>query len=312
MTGGSLIGMRPIHWFAIVAASAGWSSGGIMTRFAYGEDVGPWTMVAIRVLIAALLVGAVLLVRQPALPTKRVVGYGLLQAVFNLTVPYVVFTFAYDEASAGFVGLLAALIPLSTAVYANYMLPDEPLTLPKMVGLLVALSGVAFLLLSGDSGLSEGGRPVVAVALGLTGVASIGFAASFGKRHAGTYDATTMTGLQFAFSAVWLLVVMFILEGAPTDVSRNGWMLMIGMALFATFMPFMIYYWLLQHVSATDVSLSGYLVPFITLLGGILLLDEQLQFGIVVGFVLVFIGLILADQASRRRQANLIDAAHLH
>ncbi len=186
-------------------------------------------MVAIRVLIAALLVGAVLLVRQPALPTKRVVGYGLLQAVFNLTIPYVVFTFAYDEASAGFVGLLAALIPLSTAVYANYMLPDEPLTLPKMVGLLVALSGVAFLLLSGDSGLSEGGRPVVAVALGLTGVASIGFAASFGKRHAGAYDATTMTCLQFAFapySSSW----RFSPSSASTDVSHNGWMLIVGVA----------------------------------------------------------------------------------
>ncbi|HSJ70837.1 MAG TPA: DMT family transporter [Acidimicrobiia bacterium] len=292
--------MRPIYWFALVVASIGWAFGGIMTSAAFDEGVGAWTMVAIRVLIAAVLVGMLLLVRRPVLPSATVVRYGLIQAVTNLTIPYILFTFAYDEASVGFVGLLAALIPLSTAVFANYMLQDEPLTVAKTVGLLVAFSGVAFLLLSGDSGLPEGGRPVVAVGLALTAVASIGFAASFAKRHAGTYDATTMTGLQFGFSAVGLVIAMLLIEGAPTNVSVTGWWLMVGMAIASTFMPFLIYFWILQHVSATNVSLTGYLVPFIALVGGLLLLDEELQPGIAVGFVLVFTGLVLADRASRR------------
>lgn len=295
--------MRPIYWFALIVASLGWSSGGIATRAAFGEGVGAWTMVGVRIFIATVLVGIVLVIRRAPRPSRAVVGYGLVQAIFNLTIPYILFTFAYDNASAGFVGLLAALIPLSTALFAHFMLHDEPLTIPKLVGLFVAFSGIAFLLLSGDSGLSEGGRPVVAVGLALTAVASIGFAGTFAKKHAGTYDPTTMTGLQFGFSAIWLVAAMFAVEGPPTDLTLNGWLLIAFMAVAATFMPFMIFYWLIQHITVTNASLTGYLVPLMTLTGGIILLGEQLQFGIIVGGALVFIGILMSDRASRREAA---------
>ncbi len=267
---------------------------------AFDQGVGEWTIIGVRIVLAALMVMVVLIVQRTPLPSRTVLGYGLVQAVFNMTIPYVLFTFAYAEASAGFVGLIAALIPLATAVFANFMLPDEPLTATKVVALFIAFSGVAFLLLSGDSGLSEGGRPLVAGVLGLVSVVSIGFANAFGKRHAGEYEPVMITGLQFAIAAIWLVVAMLVTEGLPTDVSAAGWWLMIEMAVFATFMPFLLSYWLLTKVSATNVSLIGYMVPFMVLSGGLLLLDEELQPGIIIGGVLVLIGLYLSDRAARR------------
>jgi len=272
-------------------------------------------MVAMRVLIAAVLVGVIILARRVPAPNMTVVRFGLIMAVFNLTIPYILFTFAYDEASAGFVSLLAALIPISTAVFANFMLPNEPLTLGKFVGLFVAFAGVAALLLSGDSGLSEGGRPLVAVGLALTAVATIGFSSAFAKKHAGTYDPTMLTWLQFAFSAIWLTIAMFALEGAPTDVSSTGWALIGLMAVFATVTPFLILYWLYQHVSATNAAITGYLVPLFVIVGGLVLLDEELQAGIVIGGILVFVGILLADRDGRKqvaRQAGLEEITEVH
>ncbi len=296
--------MRLSHWMWIVFAAVGWGSGGIATRAAFGEGVGPWTMVAVRSVIAAVLVLVVLVLRRVPLPSRRVVWYGFVQAVFNLSVPYVLFTFAYAEASAGFVGLLAGLIPLATALFAHFMLPDEPFTAGKLFALFVAFTGVAALMLSGDSGLSEGGRPLLAAGLGLTAVASIGYASAFGKRHAGSYEPIMMTGIQFGFSAVWLLVVMVVVEGVPTDVSGAGWALMAFMGVGASFLPFLVFYWLLESITALDASLIGYLVPFVTLVGGIVLLGEELQAGIVVGGILVFAGMVMADRAGRRATRN--------
>jgi drug/metabolite transporter (DMT)-like permease len=297
--------MRPIYWLAMVAAALGWASGGIATRAAFDEGVGEWTVIGVRIVLAALLVVVVLVVQRTPMPSWTVMGYGFVQGVFNMTIPYVLFTFAYGEASAGFVGLIAALIPLGTAVFANFMLPDEPLTRTKLVALFVAFSGVAFLLLSGDSGLSEGGRPVVAGVLGLISVISIGFANSFAKRHAGAYEPIMITGLQFFFAAVWLVPVMLVVEGLPADVSATGWALLVEMAVFATFMPLLLGYWLLTKVSATEVSLIGYMIPFMVLIGGLVLLDEQLQPGIIIGGFLVLIGLYLSDRASRRADGDV-------
>ncbi|MCL1599624.1 MAG: DMT family transporter, partial [Actinomycetia bacterium] len=99
-----------------------------------------------------------------------------------------------------------------------------------------------------------------------------------------------------------------LIEGVPSDVTTNGWRLMVLMAVAATFMPFLLFYWLLEHISATDASLIGYLVPFVALIGGIVLLGEELQAGIVVGGILVFTGMVLADRAGRRAaKAGLAD-----
>ena len=142
-------------------------------------------------------------------------------AVANLIIPYVGFTFAYGEASAGFVGLFAALIPAATAVFAHVMLPDERLTGAIAVGLALGFAGVAVLLASGDSGLGPEGRPMVAAALALVSVASIGYASATAKRHAGRYDALEVTGLQFAFAAVALVPVMLLLEGSPATLTAS-------------------------------------------------------------------------------------------
>jgi drug/metabolite transporter (DMT)-like permease len=284
----------------MIVAAFGWASGGIATRAAFEEGVGAWTMIAIRAVIAAVLVGLVMLARRMPRPSATVVRFGLAQSMFNLTVPYVMFTFAYDEASVGFVALFAALIPMATASFAHFMLPDEPFSIKKLAAMFVSFAGVAFLLLSGDSGLGDGGRPLLAAGLALTGVVSIGYAAAFAKRNAGAYDPLTITGLQFGLASMWLLIAMFAIEGVPNDVTANGWYLIVLMAVAATFMPFLIYFWLLERISATDASLIGYIVPLVALVGGLLLLDEQLQTGIVVGGILVFVGLVLADQQSRR------------
>ena len=148
----------------------------------------------------------------------------------------------------------------------------------------------------------------MAIGLGLTSVASIGYAGVFAKRHAGSYDPIMLTGLQFGFGAVWLTTAMLFIEGLPTGLSADGWWLIFFLAIAATFMPFLLYYWLIQYISATEGSLVGYLSPFVGLIGGILLLDEKLQRGIVIGGVLVFAGMILSDREGHKASAF----AHTH
>jgi drug/metabolite transporter (DMT)-like permease len=292
--------MRFRYWIILVIAALGWATGGLAAAAAVAEGVGTWTIVALRVLIAAVLIAILAVVKRIPMPSREVMGFGFVQAVANLTIPYVLLSFAYGEASVGFVGLLAALIPMATAVFAHWMLPSEPLSMAKLAALFVSFSGVAFLLLSGDSGLSEGGRPAVAAGLALISIASIGFSGAFAKRHAGMYNPITITGLQFGFSVIWLIPAMFLIEGAPTGISQKGWVLIVVMAVAGAVIPFLLFFWLLERIEVTQAALVGYMVPFMALIGGVVLLDEDLQTGIILGGALVFAGLVLSDARSRR------------
>ena len=224
-----------------------------------------------------------------------------MQGIFQLSIPFILFNLAYDNASAGFVGLFAALIPLGTAIVAHFMLPDEPLHLAKMFGLSLAFAGVAFLLLSGDSGLAEGGRPLVAAALSLGAVVSISYAGVYAKRNAGNFDPMELAFMQFAIGIVLIGSAMLIFEGMPGAISQWGWMLIFYMTVVGSVVPFLLFFWLLQHVSATKASLVGYIVPLIALFAGVILLDERLQLGIGVGGILILAGVIATDRTERRR-----------
>ena len=291
--------MRGTLWFAMVIAAVGWGTGGIATRAAFDQGVEPWFLVTARVIIAAFLVLGLLLPRRQGIPDRTTLQVGVVMAVANLVIPYVLFTFAYAQASAGFVGLLAAMIPMATALFANRMLPNEPITRWKLIGLSIGFVGVATLLISGDSGLAVGGQPFLAVLLALPGVASIGFSGSYAKRHAGEYDPTEVTGLQFIFGALILIVPALLIEGSPTGITSNGWLLIVYMAIASTFVPFYLYYRLLQEVPATTVSLIGYMIPLIALVGGLVLLDERITAGIAFGGALILAGMLLTDRADR-------------
>ena len=290
-------------WLAIGAASLAWGTTGVATRAALNDGVPPIAMVSIRSAMAAIILYGILRARRRPLSRDRYAWTtGVMAGVFQLAVPFILFTLAYQYASAGFVGLFTALIPLSTALMAHYLLPDEPLHSAKVIGLMVAFGGVAFLLASGDSGLAAGGRPVPAALLSVGAVSSIGFASVFTKARAGGYDPLELTFMQFGVGVVLITAAMAIFEGMPSGISTWGWTLIVYLTVFGSVVPFLIFYWLLRRVTSTKASLVGYVVPLIALVAGIVLLDERLQIGIAVGGVLILIGVVLTDRSERVRR----------
>jgi drug/metabolite transporter (DMT)-like permease len=205
-------------------------------------------------------------------------------------------------ASAGFVALPTALIPLTTAALAHVFLPDERLSLVKAAGLTVAMAGVAVLLLAGDSGLAEEeGRPLLAGMLGLIAVASISAGSIYSKRHAGRYGVLEVSWIQFLLGAALIAGAALVMDGRVGVGPTAAWPELGYLALAATIMPFILWYWLIRYVTATYAATIGYVVPLIAVIVGVILLDEQVQPGIAVGGALILAGVILTDRLERRR-----------
>ena len=286
---------------AFGAASLGWGTAGVAVRAAFDEGVEPIAMVALRAIIATVALFAFLHFVRGSVPReKEEWRLGLVMSIFNLTLPFILFTLGYQYASAGFMGLLAALIPLATALLAHFFLPEDPLYSGKVVGLVVAFAGVAFLSLTGDSGLAEGGRPLVSLTLGAGAVACIAIANIYAKKRAAGYDPVEVTGMQFSLGVVALVPLALIVDGWPSDVTTLGWLLVFYLALAGSVVPFLSYYWVLKHVTVTRAQIIAYLVPLVALTSGIVILDEQLQIGIAVGGALIIAGVIITGAAEKR------------
>ncbi|MBT8212899.1 MAG: DMT family transporter, partial [Acidimicrobiia bacterium] len=206
-------------WIAIAAASFGWGTAGVATRAALEEGVAPYAIATLRSVMAGIAIGVYLVWRRNRRrPSRQAWSVGMAMGVTNLAVPFILFTLAYQYASAGFVGLLAALIPLGTAIWAHFLLDDEPFHGRTFAAMTIALSGVALLVLIGDSGIGDEGQPVTAFLLGLVAVVSAAFGGVWAKRHRALYQPIELVGMQFATGGVLLVAAMLIVEGVPSGI----------------------------------------------------------------------------------------------
>ncbi len=295
-------------WTVLLLVSFGWGTGGVMTRAAFDEGLEPFAIVAISSAIAAVAV----VVFATAVRRGLAIGplgwrVGAVMSVMSVTIPFISRNLALQNASAGFVGLASALVPLATAITAHFMLADEPIDPTTIGGLLVALAGVAVLVLSGDAGIGEGGRPGLAGLYALVGVVSVAVGSVYAKRHAGRYSPLGVAGVQFVLGAIITAVIMLVAEGVPANPTAAGWGSLVYIALIATFMPVALYYWLIRHVTVTYSTVIGYVIPLIAVVVGVVVLGEEIQPGIVVGGTLILGGVVLTDRARMRRSAALAE-----
>jgi drug/metabolite transporter (DMT)-like permease len=293
--------MRARVWLVVVVASLGWGTGGVSVRAALNQGVPPYALTMWRALFAvAAVVLALVLRRRPLSLGGQSWRVGAVMGVANFGIPFIFWTLALQYASAGFSGLLTALIPITTAVLAHFFLPGEPLEGGKVAGLLVALAGVAALMAAGDSGLVRNGKPVLAGLLTLVAVLLTAVSSIYAKKYAGEYDPLEVSGIQFVVGAALVAVVMLVAEGVPGGLTGRAWLILLYAGLFCTFLPSVLYFWLLRHVTATYAAIIGYTTPVVALVMGAVLLDEQLQAGIALGGALILVGVVLTDRAEAR------------
>ena len=293
--------MKPIMsnhrvWALVLLISFGWGSSPIAVRVALREGLGPVTIASASSLIAAVAV-AVLIVglRRGDLLGRLEWRIGAVLAIISVLLPYLSRNVALQNASAGFVTLLSTLIPLVTAVAAHFMLADERLKVVTVFGLLLGLGGVAVLVFGGDSGITEGGNPPVAGLFGLLSVVSVSFAAVYAKRDAGSYSVLGVTGIQLGLGAVGLALLALLFEGVPARPSLSGGFSVVYVGLVGNFVPLALYFFLIRHVTVTYSTIIGYVIPFVAVFAGVLILDEQIQAGIAIGGTLVLLGVVVTD-----------------
>src|SRR6478752_9742773 len=129
----------PLAWLTLCVV---WSSTWLAIKIGL-RDLPPISFVAIRFLIAIAVLLAVSIGRTRLLPLRRK-DYGVLAitGILMFAVNYTLLFWAELHVSSGLAAVLQATIPIFGMMFAHWMLPDEPLRLPKFAGAIIALGGV--------------------------------------------------------------------------------------------------------------------------------------------------------------------------
>lgn len=262
-------------------------------------DVPPFTGVAMRFTVAAILLFALAAVLRAPMGSPRERGLWLVHGVFSFCISYSVTYWAEQWVPSGLAAVLFATFPLFVAVLAHLVLPRERLGLLAAAGVVVGFLGVATIF-SEDLATLGGPRVVLAGGVMLLSplAAAIGNVAV--KRWgSGVHPVSLNAGAMLLTAAVVGGVAFAFERDQPIELTRAAIGSILYLAVFGSAVAFTLYFWLLQHVAATRLSLIAYGIPIVAVLVGALLFDEPLTPRLAAGTGLVLAGCSLAGRRIR-------------
>lgn len=263
--------------------------------------LAPASVVAGRTLLGAALLLPVALRRgalRPALARWRwVLAFGVIE----MAGPFLLLSHAEQTMPSGLTGLLVSTVPLFGAVVAFAGGDRSALAPQRLLGLALGSAGVAIIV---GGTIGDGSFGLVAVAEVLV-VALCYAIAPFIVAHRldGVPGVGTATLALGAVGLAYLPVALATQDGSPSTRSLAA---VGGLGVVCTAVAFVAFFALIAEVGPSRATVFTYVNPVVALTLGVVLLNEPLTWGLVVGFPVVLAGCWLA--ASHRAPETIVEA----
>ena len=291
---------RAVVWSVYAVLVLIWSSTWVAIKIGL-EDLPPLFGAGVRFALAGvLLLGGAALARR-TLRTDAVLAAVL--AVLPFATTYGLIYWAEQHVPSGLAAVLFGVLPLYTALLAAILLPDEPLRTRLLVGIGIAITGLA---LAFNESLELGDNELAAIAALAVVVSPI--ASAIGsmaiKRRGARVDALVVNGWGMLGAGALLLA-----GSVPTETwSDTAWTAeaigsILYLALAGTAFTFVGLMLLLREMTAVATSFISVLIPFGALGFGALLEDEVVTRTALLGAGLVAAGIAVAMWPRRIGQA---------
>jgi drug/metabolite transporter (DMT)-like permease len=280
--------VRPRDLAALVVLGAVWGASFLFIRVA-APALGPFPLMGTRVVLAALALApfVVALGRFPEVRERW--RRFLFVGVLNGAIPFSLIAFAETEITASLAAILNSTTVLFSVLVAAAWFGD-PLTLRKILGVALGISGVAVLV--GLDPLPLNGAVLTAVGAMLLGSLCYALGGNYIKgAFSGVRPLTMAFGQQAGASVLLLPLAAATLPGEPPSapVALSA----LGLALMSTAFAYLLFFALLARVGPTSTLTVTFLAPGFGVLFGVVLLDEPLVIGTVLGLGIVLLAVAL-------------------
>ena len=286
-------------FLAITASAIGWGFAAVGVRIAFEAEVSTFTVIDVRIVVSAAAV-VLYMVARGRRSSRLAWIHGTYIGVLRIGLAPVLFIASLQHISAGVEALFITLIPVSTGLMA-WLFISEPLKPIQVGGLVTGLLGAGLIVLSGDSGLGGGEGDIVAGGLFcLAGVFAGSSSGVLSRKYAPLHETADLAMPMFVTGAALALVASFVF--APADLGELDlplWVLLVALGLGSTLLPFVGTLYASRYTTAARVSVVGYVAPMISVVAGVLILDEVLTAGIVVGGALALAGALMVSVGRR-------------
>jgi drug/metabolite transporter (DMT)-like permease len=265
------------------------------------RDLPPLTFAGVRMGVACLLLVPFALTARWNL-SRREVLFVAIAGFLQIGLSYALLFIATQWIASGLAAILFASFPIWVALFAHFLLPDEPLTVKAVAAAALGLAGVGVIeapalarLFSSPGGpLAAGGTLVLASAV-VSAYANVLNKKSLSK----VPPVLNVWGQTLVGSVVLLLAAGILERGAPVVWTTSAVLSLAYLAIFGTALTFAGLFWLIPKVPVAVIGTIPLVDTLVAVFLGNLVLQETLSLRILVGGAMILAGVVLAVRGRR-------------
>ncbi len=261
----------------------------------------PFFSAGVRFTIASLLILAVLKYRKYKyrFDLKETI-FLLLVGLASFSVPYGLVYWAEGRITSGLTAVTFAVMPFFAAILSKLFLKDENLGFWKIFGILIGFSGLV-IIFGGDLKVGSLGAAAGILAVVLSAFLNAGVAVAV-KKHGYHIDPVFINLIPMSLGAVTLLGTSFFIENwGAIQFSVSNVVAILYLAAFGSVFAFVIYFYLLKHISVVLLSMTSFITPLLAIASGAIVLGEKFPSGTLLGSAMILAGVLFMNLWGERR-----------
>ncbi|MCK5829387.1 MAG: DMT family transporter [Methylococcales bacterium] len=259
-----------------------------------GEGAGFIFAAASRMTLGTVFMLFLLIVRRKQLPSHSKAKRTYFAVAIQIYVAMMSVYWGAQFIPSGWVSVIFGLSPFITALFAAIWLKERSLTFGKICSYLIGVTGLTIMFSSALELNMDAVYGIIAVLVAV--FLQTGSAVWVKRIHAKLPAVTQVTGgLFFALPAYFFTWVAFDNAQWPQHLSIINLASILYLGLVATTIGFVLYYYLLIHLSATSVGMIPLISPIMALYLGHTINNEPITSKILVGTVLILSALFIHE-----------------
>lgn len=264
-----------------------WGSGFVGTKLSLDGGLTPLQLITIRFFIATILINTIFYKKIKSNINKDAIKCGAIMGLF-LFIAFVVQTigllYTTPSKNAFLTAVNVVIVP-----FIGFFIYRQKLDKIGVISSLITLVGIGVLSLEDDLSINIGDFLTIICAFGYA--LHIFFTSEFTKKH----NPIVLTSVQFSVTFVLSLIVQILLGEGNLNANLTGYVGALYLGIFSTTIAFLLQTICQKRVNETKTAIILSTEAVFGALFSIILLHEVVTPRMIIGSIIIFISIIMAE-----------------
>lgn len=264
-----------------------WGSGFVGTKLSLDGGLTPLQLITIRFFIATILINTIFYKKIKSNINKDAIKCGAIMGLF-LFIAFVVQTigllYTTPSKNAFLTAVNVVIVP-----FIGFFIYRQKLDKIGVISSLITLVGIGVLSLEDDLSINIGDFLTIICAFGYA--LHIFFTSEFTKKH----SPIVLTAVQFSVTFVLSLIVQILLGEGNLNANLTGYVGALYLGIFSTTIAFLLQTICQKRVNETKTAIILSTEAVFGALFSIILLHEVVTPRMIIGSIIIFISIIMAE-----------------